>query len=194
MKQTHCSVYLDRENCKTKHCMIRLQSNAPHIKLTLRPKVGSSRTRWRLFLCESAANRSQKLQCAMMHINGSILLIDGVNLGLHHLSAPGQKAMSPTGQATSAMPPASDVRCYRQVPTNTADAAAGYLAETQAASLAPTSEPSGSSNSSNATTTTASHSLHKKNPASVSTVAGAIWQESQFLNRVHISQLSTIRP
>ena len=93
MKQTHCSIYLDRENCKIKHCMIGLQSNAPYIEpANLCPKIGRSRTRWRLFLCGSAANRSQRLQCAMMQINGSILLINSMNLALHHLSAPGPKA------------------------------------------------------------------------------------------------------
>ncbi len=43
-----------------------------------------------------------------------------------------------------------------------------------------------SSNSSNAIKTFVSHSTHRKNPASVSTIAGAIWQESQFLHWVHI--------
>src|ERR1700687_1813046 len=90
--------------------MIGLQSNAPYIKpSTLRPKVGSSRTRRRLFLCESAANRSQKLQCAAMQIIGSILLIDGVNLALHHLSARGQKLRFGLLPATSGLLEITDI-------------------------------------------------------------------------------------
>ena len=52
-------------------------------------------------------------------------------------------------------------------------------------------ELDGSSNSWNATSTTASQSSQRKNPASVSTVAGAVWQASHTLHRVHIS---TSRP
>jgi len=47
----------------------------------------------------------------------------------------------------------------------------------------------GSSNSWNATSTTASQSSQRKNPASVSTVAGAVWQASHTLHRVHIAKL-----
>jgi hypothetical protein len=108
MQQTHCSIYLDRKDCKIKHCMIGLQSNAPYIKpSTLPPKVGSSRTRWRLFLCASAANRSQKLQRAMTQIIG--LLIDGVNLALHHLSARGQKLRFGLLPATSGLLGITDI-------------------------------------------------------------------------------------
>ena len=53
----------------------------------------------------------------------------------------------------------------------------------------PIGEVDGSSNSWNATTTDASQSSHRKNPASVSTVAGAVWQASQTLHRVHIGKL-----
>ena len=50
-------------------------------------------------------------------------------------------------------------------------------------------ELDGSSNSWNATSTTASQSSQRKNPASVSTVAGAVWQASHTLHRVHIGKL-----
>src|SRR5258708_25909754 len=50
-------------------------------------------------------------------------------------------------------------------------------------------EVDGSSNSWNATSTTASQSSQRKNPASVSTVARAVWQASHTLHRVHIGKL-----
>jgi hypothetical protein len=53
----------------------------------------------------------------------------------------------------------------------------------------PIGEVDGSSNSWNAMTTTASQSSQRKNPDSVSTVAGAVWQASQTLHRVHIGKL-----